>query len=638
MEALINHTAHMLASVLNLRREGPWDNTPLRILLQQEVEVFPSAEKSRLIAHMNKALLFVSQASGVATTLHAIAYAHPDENINMQQYESCPGMRDNWTFTKPRSTKVVGDITARVHESIRDDVFDWLLNCDRLMCNAFSDYGDNLASMPYATRHKTDAVESVVVDLARFLSERIASYASLHNPKDEDSGAGSQQPCDSTKRCDEQPSPLSADVLESRAVPQVVRNHQRADANARDCLHALETLLMMARLDTPFSKLTEVLTQQMHHVSFLARNMPPEIDPDEYSLINREMLKEISHPEHDLELRRSLVKEWQELHGASTVRIVSKAIEDITAWMKAKKKPFIPVIEGYSQQKHAGMQVVPPMPFVNSPKYWVFSTPRGKRTGLDYCGRRVVRLTSFVWELLAWGEIRQGVVSARSLLGPTRACMLSAEHANTLVNLKLATLAPGCRLYNRVGVMGDYEGDMSCELSNIFCELSMFSFRDIHSVFAHNSRVAPRIMEQLSDITCEYMAMPVATEYFAIAYDTLRIMLPILQERRSMLGRAPESIPNPLFEVLQTIPKARDWIPLKGKLVLSKEDLNGAAHMSADLFAALQARGRFVEFKRLYIGNGKKSASKLYVFNTVELQEVMRVAPDMRLEGGWGQR
>lgn len=593
MEAVLDHMARLLGSVLNLRGDDEGDKS-LAQLMPGEVEVFPTREKLEELEKVHTASKFVGDTELLALELRSLAQNSPGADVLMEDYVRRHGMFRGWAFRKRKGTIThkfrVGEIAQRASENIASKVFSWLITCDHMMCSAFGDFGDADEGRDFADKE--------VQDLGRFLSEKIASYVTL----DGEDG-------------------ISVQMLENRAKAEVVRNHARAEANARDCMVALASLHKLAKYGSSTPEAMDIISNRMHHIHWLVLNMPPEIDRGDIPSINPSRLEEACHPDHDLDLRCSLVDHWKSIHGPFTEAAAYNAIERLKAWMEAKKSPFALVIEKYSERKHSGLSILPALPFVRSSQFWAFVPLKGTRarTGLDYRGRRVVRLTSLVWQLLAEGEVRKGVVSASTLADVALTAFVSAQNVSKFLEIKRTGLAPGCHLMSKVCAMTDFHGDLSSEMTNMLCEVSMFSYQDMETVFSHTSPVAPYIMTAFSRMTRAYVNQHIPERYFAVAHDTMRIVLPILQARRSMLGRRPDYIPNPIVEVLKTIPKVREWSPMQGKLVLSTEDLNGSARMSFDLFDVLEQRKFLVQRKRVYIGNGMKSASPVYVFDTPTL-------------------
>tara|TARA_B100000575_G_scaffold136073_1_gene108456 strand:- start:101 stop:1972 length:1872 start_codon:yes stop_codon:yes gene_type:complete len=602
MEALLDHTARLLGSVLNLRSDDKQDK-PLAQLMPREVEVFPTREKLDELDKVRIASKFVSETEFLALELLSLAQNAPEDDINMADYACRHGMFGGWSFHKRKGQIMhkfrVGEIAHRASEKVAEKVFSWLITCDNMMCSTLSDFGDADGGR--------DATDSEMHTLCRFLSEKIASFVTS------DGGEG-----------------LSVPLLENRVRAEVMRNQARAEAAARDCMVALTSLHKLAKHGSSTDESMEVIENSMHHIRWIMVNIPPEICRSEIPAINPDLLEEACNPEHDLELRCSLVDNWKNKHGRITEDLACRAIAQLKEWMESKKPAFEKVVECHADRRSAPAHLdkMPALPFVHSGRSWVFVSKklRGVRSGLDYRGRRVRRLVSMVWELFGHGEIRRGIVSASTLRDVANTALFSAQNVSKLLDIKRSGLAPGCHLLSKVCAITDFHGDLSDEMTNLLCEVSMFSYQDLHEVLSHTAPVASYIMTPLSRMTRKHVIHHVPERYFAVAHDTVRIVLPILHTRRSMLGRRPDYIPNPVVEVLQTIRKVREWSPMQGKLVLSVEDLNGAARMTTDMFRALEERRFLVQRKRVYVGNGMKSARLVYVFDTPALLKLLNAS------------
>tara|TARA_X000001036_G_scaffold11660_1_gene10168 strand:+ start:3139 stop:5142 length:2004 start_codon:yes stop_codon:yes gene_type:complete len=576
----------------------PSHDVPFSQHLKQEIEAFPFPEKLDELARMKTARRFVKNTYKLAETFKFMSLTTPEEDVNLADYSNIRGLTRGQSFRR-RNRSVehkfhVGEIAQRASESIALKTYKWLVACDHLMCNSFGDFGDS--------DEGRDRADSDVRNLIEFLSEKIAAHVTLDTTTD-----------------------LSVQLLESRARAELVRNQKRAEVNARDCLTALGSLHKIAKYGSSTEESTDVIALRMHHIRFLIENVPPEVSEANMLSINPQLLLEACRDELDLELKCTLVDHWRSIHGPQAELISFTAIEALTDWMKSKKNAFIEVIEKYNDKKHVNARLMPAVPFVRNRDFWAFVAPRyGRgRTGLDFGGRRVVRLTSLIWQLFAHGEIRRGVVSSASLGHIAVTASLAAKNVAQLLDLKKQQMQHGQTLLKMVTEMTDFEGGLSREMTNALCEVSMFSYNDMHTVFSNTSPVSPLIMTQFSKLTRANMISKVAQRYFCVARDAILVVLPILRQRRAMLGKPETCALNPLIEMLKTIDKVREWTPLLGKLMLTKEDLNGAADVVEVFLKELESRKYLVQHKRAYIGGGMKTASKVYVFNTAELEGLL---------------
>jgi hypothetical protein len=539
MEALLENSARMIGTVLSLKSPSGPPYKPMSHLLKEEVECYPTLEKLDELERIKTASTFVADTEKLARTLRLMAYRFPETDVNLLAYaKKHRGMYESWGFRKKKGGTVhkfvVGEIAQRASENIANMTYEWLFRLDHLMCTAFDDFGD--------ADEGRDSVDTEMQSLCTFLSERIASYAT---------GYGQE---------------LSIQALESRACAELVRNQTRSESTARDTLVALSTLHRISKYGSSNHEGASLISKSMHHVRFLMDTIPPELSDQGIEQINVKLLREACRPDLNAELRNSLVEHWRSQHGRFAEVAAYNAMEALKKWMAAKKVPFIHVLEQYSQ-KHVGntsAHIMPPLPFMFSQRWWVLSAPQKCRNGLDFMGRRVVRLTSLVWQLFGHGEIRRGIVSAASLDDVAVTAFIAARNVGKLLDLKRDALAPGCRLMNICMQITDFHGDLADEMTAILADVSLFSFEDLDTIFSSRSPIAPHIMTRFSRITRSQMIYAVPERYFAVAHDCMRIVLPIIKARRAMLAKPPTWVPNPVVEVLRTIQKVREWTPLQG--------------------------------------------------------------------------
>lgn len=577
-------------------------------LLKEETESFPTQPQLDQLDVIKNAVEYCQTTSGFCKMLQRLVREDPNAPFDFgnPSFARVRCMWQAWPFYKHDPTDPtlqVGEIAKRTSEELFDTTKTWLRRCDHLMCKVFNDYGDG------EDEEQRNSAETEIKELYEFLAERIASHVTLEK------GTSHSQSC------------ISPNVLDMRARFELARNRMQSESDARTCLAALAALHKVARYGAGKQEARDIIMNQMHHLNYLMRVRPHELFSQGESQMDMKLLQQACRADVDFDVRCRVVDNWRAQNGAFTMVAAANAIERLKTWMEGKKSSFIEVVAEYDQTRFPSKNttVMPPVPFGCGERFWMFVPHRvvGMRTGLSYIGRRVVRLTSLVWILSAYGEIRQGVVARRTLREITITTQQTADLVLDLLELKRAELNEGCQLLQLCQDMACYEGELSSEMTNAFSELSMFSCEEMMRVFSHTSPLSAHIMGRFSRLTRQAMKTKITPRYLMIAYDAMIVVLRVFKERRLLLSQSMAYLPNPVYEVLKTVTKVQQWSPLNGRLILYREDLKGASRMVEPLLRHLTERGILVRRQRAYIGNGKHATRAGYVFDSPTLANLL---------------
>ena len=292
-----------------------------------------------------------------------------------------------------------------------------------------------------------------------------------------------------------------------------------------------------------------------------------------------------------------------------------------------------PLEDSPTTPPHANAVRMPDMPFVNQRRPWWFArhgAPQ-RRTGLDWTGRRIVRATSLIWQLLAYGELELGVVAAGVTMPILTQALVETRIAKGLIREQHAIEAFANDLLELAANISDRESHHDRAVAHALCPLGGFSSEEIQQTFDHRSPLLPYVLQELETRTEARLRHAVPLGYTGFARDGLSIVLPIVLGHRSKLGLASADPSNPLFDVLRTVPKLREWTPLMGQLHLTLADLKQASPLVKHVLAALHAQGQLCTWKRPWLGNYKRATSWCYVFDTLQLMHILGHLPTTAL-------
>ena len=166
-----------------------------------------------------------------------------------------------------------------------------------------------------------------------------------------------------------------------------------------------------------------------------------------------------------------------------------------------------------------------------------------------------------------------------------------------------------------------YKRQHSDTVERAVCALSHFSCEELETVFDTKGGILGIVCGQLSLKTRKCMSFRVSEHYKSFATDALALTLPLVEKRRNRLGISHKMHTHPLVDMLMTVPKAKEWNPLMGKLRLHVDDFRKAHPQTRSALDALGEQGVLVTVK----GNTPASKRKIeYEFDTWVLEQLFR--------------
>lgn len=663
---------------------------PLGKVLYDLKEHFPSRETLDLIDALSQALDFCRGCGLLCSLLDAKMLKNQVVPLHtVAIYESYYSVETFFRTRGSRRTSMrVGGIGSKISIEIEKSARLWLEECDRVMTASFGDPGsvdesssgsgsgsgsnsgsNSASSMSLDTspepQHASGAPngegaaapatfgeqvraerrkrgkhlragDDDVADLIRNLSIALADYLSsmdgllpVHRR-------------------------LNARMLEARAAEEFARVRSSSEEDKRTDLIVLKTFEFVARFGVQGEGGKSVLDRLTPHLSHICQFPPRELFAfapaakmndagnnngcgtgaanDVSQCINLDLLSNALDDDVDVDVRASLINHWRQLHGAHAAAAATAAITEIERWSLRDQPAFVGVLcNQVGRPQHAGMRMPPPAFLKTNVLYFKprgggAGFGRGLNRGLDFAGRRIVRLTSLVWELIGRGELRGGHANA-SLVSPVvSSSLIETRVVAAVITQKLESVSLGEKLRKFTEDVTDKETILDDEVGAAMAHMGRFSELAISSAFHHKSPVLPLLVEELTERARRELLFQLPQHYFAFATDALAIALPILKERRASLGVSPWRSSGPLADVLRTIPVVREWTPLKGNLELTFQDFRRASPLAHPMLKKLvEEKCPLVVFKRPYGGAARSKTRNAFVFDTRQLMRVLEV-------------
>lgn len=570
--------------------------------LYSEKEHFPSRKQLDEVENIHRAMAFVYRAQRAANDLRICA--DRQTNVLLTAFKNVETFSNCWHFTrpKPESSKLkVGGIRRCIKHDVKTHVHKWLLECDAAMMIAFRDV------------ERTNADEEQMLTLVQELAESIASRLTLSPEADDDQ--------------------LSTESLTSRATQEVAANTVLHEESQRTDMEALSAFLVLARAGPRSEEGRMVLQDRRNLIHFVVRKPPVELGLRGVNAqhMNLALLARACAPEMDFQLRIELVHQWHERHGAFAAAAAVQAIQKLQLWSSKSswEQPFIKVVYSPEETPLPGSVEMPRMPFMHSAIAWRFvpSSNQAGRSPFDWQQRRCVRMTSLVLQLLGHGGLERGVVCS-SIVGPVATqAMFESRIVLDLLRHKLDAYSLGTKLLRFCENVSDKESHLDNVVSEATVHVSNFSLLELYSIFSPQSPALRSIMGEFTRRTRDHLTFSLPPQYVAFAYDAMAILLPIIRNRREHAGISWLRASNPLYDLLNMVPRVRTWTPLEGSLRLELDDLKDMPKTTRILLEELSKRSLLVEYKRSYLGNQRYSAKKAFVFDSAQLVAVLSGYP-----------
>lgn len=611
LDALVESMSKAMASFLHITNsEVGIGRVPLGKYLYEQKERFPTRDQLDEIDFIERAFSFVVESEQLSSALRL--EATNDNNVVLAPFARKSPFKDSWTFTRPRGRKTtrvkVGGIAGSLYKDVIEGIYSWLLECDQAMCTAFKDTTVNVDA-PHNT---------VITALAMQLAEATARRVVMLPPpewEDEDDD-------------------LSTASLQRRASVEMNRTYVWAQESQRSDLEALRAFEIIAREGVKSPQGRKIMETNIELLAYVVQKPPVELGMkgENAKHMDLTLLARACAPDLDIDVRCGLAHQWHLTHGGIAATAAQGAIQEVELWSRQRQKPFIKVLQsppvaGEEAAKPVGYSM-PHMPFVNTQHEWRFvTTTEVHRARLDWTGRRVVRLVSMVLQLLGWGALEKGVIASHHVHGVATQASIEARCVLELLRIKRDGYALGTDLLKFCEDVSNYESHLSEAVEDSLLHISGFSMIELSSIFHPQSPALRLILDEFSVRTRGHLMNSrspcIPGEYVAFACDAMAILLPVIDQRRKLIGISISQATNPVAVLLRRLDCVKGWHPIKGALHLTNDDLKGGPMLLKPVLQELAERKTLVEYKRPYLGKQKHGAKLAFVFDTVHLVQLL---------------
>ena len=599
VNGLVDSCARMLGDLLSIKNAEINDGKlTLGKCLYNLKDLFPSRQTLDLIEKLSWALDF---CRGCLILCQLITVKCEKSDLvalrDVSKYDAYYTIETFYrTRGSRRSSMKVGGIGAKVSAEIEKSARTWLEECDRVMCSSFGD-------------HEEDEDSTEVADLIRNLAVAIADSLSSMD------GLLPQH-----RR-------LNARMLEARAAEEFARVCSSAEEDKRTDLVVLKTFEYVATYGVKGEGGRSVIERLSAHLLQLVHFPPRELTNNNGHGLNLELLGNALGEDVDLDVRVGLINHWRQMHGAYAATAATNAIAKIEKWSLDNQPAFVGVLCSQAGRPSSAGMRMPPVPFaLTSVLYFKPRGSGGDARGLDYSGRRIVRLTSLVWELIGRGELVAGEVSSRLVAPLVAQGVIETRVVAAVITQKLESISIGETLRKFTEDVSDGSSHLSDEVGCAMAHLGKFSELSISAAFHHKSPVLPLLKDELTERARRELLFDMPRHYFDFAVDALAIALPILKQRRASIGVSPWRASGAIADLLRTVPAVCEWSPLKGNLQLHSADFRRASPLVQPLLKKMATDdSTLVAYKRPYGGGAASKSRMAYVFDTRALLRVLAV-------------
>lgn len=446
---------------------------------------------------------------------------------------------------------VLGGLGRLLRDEVAALAHGWLWECERALCIVHGE-----------TWEPFTALDELVMRVGRDLAKRVT----LHTRRVEQALASVDH--------------LSASFLERRGGQEVTRTRAYAQVDALNDLKSLRHLLSISKRGDNTREVRDVLQHQLHVLRRVFEAPPIELGlvGENKSRMNLSLLARVLDEDMPIEVRMRISDHWAKQHGGFAHTRIVDAIRLLESFAAKDASPvFIDVV---TTQRGKGGLALPPAPFAPGWVQWYARpapTEASERSGLDGHGRRIVRLTSMVWAMVAHGAFEQGRLRREVAVPCAIESLYQARLMRELVDHERKRCELGARITSFVDEIENLTSDVSHAVGVAACELSPFSLADIYETFNPERALLGRLLNALSTRTRALLGNEcsalVPTEYEHFARDALAVLLPAVAQRRLRIGLPISAAPHPLADMLRTCRELRTWTPLEGRFKLEARAL-----------------------------------------------------------------
>lgn len=472
-------------------------------------------------------------------------------NVSLAPYSNFSQTPLFFRYRYPRpngETVTVGAIATLLANELETLLTSWLHECDKTFCDVQGEiYQD------------TPEISKLVGMLAKALARK---HALLTRPGSLDINEGDIA--------------IDPRFLQCRAECEFARNRCNAECRVKQDAQALQALAIIARDGGETVEAKEVILKQSQQLARFIDAPARELglSLENTKRMNLLMLRRVFKDDLPFVVRCQCASSWSQQHGGWAQTATAQAIKLLEDWRAAGNATYITMA---TQERGKGVCQMPPNPAAAEEMIWFALPPSLKRDGLDSHGKRVVWLTSWVWQRIGHPPgFEDGVVRKDILVNVAMESLHQAQLMREIVDNERLRSNQGVRLRMFENSLNNPSSDLAPKIDISMCRLSGFSLNDIGAVFEFKP-LRDLIMTDLTKRTrllVSESVIPLRYETFAM--DALTLLLPSIKGRRQAHGLHANLATHPISDLLRTIPKIGSWSPLNGQLKIDLLDLRAA--------------------------------------------------------------
>jgi len=492
----------------------------------------------------------------------------------------------------PRHDAVtVGGLGPKLHAVVRQEAIKWLYNLDAMIRRRFA--------IPLEQEHGDMSIVTAIGRFAKLIADRVSRLEVRGDDETKYmSGIAFQHviECENTRCKYHAAAQKNADIccmltlkrlVDVSAVPETPDKRQRLALFLRKLCPELRKALPEVAQQYGFPALADALTSQVHDPAAIERWRATVSSGSLSWLIDRAMER---------------AQEW---HPADFLQCVR--------FDEVLRADHLPLLSWEDNAQMASWSLVSSTAHAH------------RRTGLDPAGLRIVLMSSALHSISAderffpAGEMRHDLMA--DVIGNHD---ILATHAHGALTEQLRPYMVGAPWQAARTEMIEWKGShIEDDVRRAGAVLGGFSVQEIAERYGwHDGSPAgraarSRLHSSLVCLTTDKMVFKPAAQYEEWFPLALELVLPILAQLRHSVGISNFVATNPLGDVLQLMPRVRDWKPSDGVLQLSAGEVYKVPVVKTALNDLKAANSPLVRLRR----PGRKG--QYWIFDPAELASVL---------------
>lgn len=504
-------------------------------LMHEQFRYLPTKRVMNFLDELYKAWMFAEMTEQLARSMLISGEdASPGTLacVTLHEYALHPAYygRMDQSLCSSTTTVILGDVGRRLEGVAESMAYEWLLTLDEAICGMLR---------ISRTERRSGRAGDEVKRLARQFSSAIAKRHAL-----------TQCMSESMLEVD----PLSTRVLESWTDAEFLRTTVQAETRARVDLEALGYLLTIAKFGPSCADAEWILKHRLAHLRHIVWEPPVElvVHDEPSDGMNVALLRRMLQTHVTPDVRSLGLQHWSDAHGACACTAIAEAMKKIKAWSPRMRSPFIPMVT----RNKTSLEVPPISWSPDSVKWYFLETRTTERTGLDADGERIVSFTSAVWELVAKGAFRNGVLVKPMVDAVAMEVLLHADYIKVAIDNHRKQTALGTHLHEALEALYGHgsEDAMADSVAAAMCELRAYSAVELMETFDPRNKTLRNVLPALSMHARRECTANVPPEYTHFAMNALELFLPLICIQREKLTVHQNASPNEIGEVLRSIP------------------------------------------------------------------------------------